>query len=287
MELVVCLKQVPDTAADITPLPDRSAVDPAGLSWIINPYDEYALEEAIRIKERLGGGTVTAVTVGPERAATALRTALAMGADRAVHITGPELEGSDPAVTARLLAKAVSRGPSTRSGSPPPSLTGPSRAESRGGAFDLVLCGKMAVDDYHAQVGILLAQHLGLPHLSCVVKLDLSPDARTITAHCETDRGTEVVECDLPALVTAEKGLNEPRYPAVVAVMRAKQKPLETLTAADLGFSADQVGAAASRLRTLGLQSPPKRGGCTMIEAEPADAARELLRLLREAGGVV
>jgi electron transfer flavoprotein beta subunit len=259
MELVVCLKQVPDTAAEIKPLADGSALDTADLPWIINPYDEYALEEAIRIKERLGGSTIAAVTLGPERAGTALRTALAMGADRAVHITGPEFEGCDAAATAKALARAVSRSP-----------------------FDLVLCGKMAVDSYDAQVGILLAHHLGIPHLSCVVKLDLSADQKSVTVHSETDRGSEVVECDLPALVTAEKGLNEPRYPAVIAVMKAKQKPIEKLSAADLGLSAAEVGVSGSRLRVLGWQRPPQRGDCKMLEGEAGEAARELLRLLRE-----
>jgi electron transfer flavoprotein beta subunit len=259
MDLVVCLKQVPDTAAEIKPLADGSGLDTADLPWIINPYDEYALEEAIRIKERLGGGTVAAVTLGPERAATALRTALAMGADKAVHITGAEFEGSDAAVTAKVLARAVSRSP-----------------------FDLVLCGKIAVDNYDAQVGILLAQHLGIPHLSCIVKLEVSADQKSITAHCETDRGTEVVQCDLPALVTAEKGLNAPRYPAVIAMMKAKQKPIEVLSATELGFSAQEIGVSGSRLRLLSWQSPPKRGECKTLEGEPGDAARALLRLLRE-----
>jgi len=259
MELVVCLKQVPDTAAEIKPLADGSALDTADLPWIINPYDEYALEEAIRIKERLGGGTITAVTLGPERAATALRTALAMGADKAVHITGPEFEGCDAAVTANVLAKALSRAP-----------------------FDLVLCGKMAVDSYDAQVGILLAHRLGIAHMSCVVKIDVSADQKSLTAHCETDTGTETVECDLPALVTAEKGLNEPRYPAVIAVMKAKQKPLETLSAADLGLSAAGAGASGSRLRIVGWQQPPQRGQCRMLDGQPDEAAKELLRLLKE-----
>jgi electron transfer flavoprotein beta subunit len=259
MELLVCLKQVPDTAAEIKPLADGSALDTSEVPWIINPYDEYALEEAIRIKERLGGGTITALTLGPARAATALRTALAMGADKAVHITGSEFEGCDASATAKALAKAASRSP-----------------------FDLVLCGKMAVDDYDAQVGILLAQHLGIPHLSCVVRLELSADQKSLAAQCETDRGGEVVECDLPALVTAEKGLNEPRYPAVIAVMKAKQKPIEALSAADLGLSAAEVGTSGSRLHVLGWQLPPQRGECRILEGEPDAAARELLRLLRE-----
>ncbi len=259
MELIVCLKQVPDTAADIKPLPDGSGIETAGLPWIISPYDEFALEEAIRIKERLGQGTVTAVSLGPDRAATALRTAIAMGADRAVQITGQELDRSDAYVTAKVLAKAIS-----------------------GMKFDLILCGKMAVDDYDAQVGVLLAQRLRIPHVCSITKLELAPDGKTITAHSETDLGTEVIECDLPALVMAEKGLNEPRYPSVINVMKARQKPLEVLRAGDLGLSADETGRVGSRLHIIKLASPPPRGGCKLVEGDPPQAARELLRLLRE-----
>lgn len=262
--MIVCLKQVPDTAADVKPLPDGSGIDTADLPWVISPYDEFALEEAIRIKERLGQGSVTTITMGPERAATALRTALAMGADRAVHITGEEFEGSDAYVTAKVLAAAIARA-----------------------KFDLVLCGKMAVDDYDAQVGILLAQRLGVGHVCAVTKIEVNQEARTITAHSETDLGTEVIECDLPAVVMAEKGLNEPRYPSVISVMKAKQKPLEVLRAADLGLRGEEIGRAGSRLRTVRLAAPPARGECRMVEGDAQQAARELLRLLREEAKVL
>jgi len=264
MELIVCLKQVPDTAADIKPLADGSGIETADLPWIISPYDEFALEEAIRVKERLGQSSVTAISLGPERAATALRTAIAMGADKAVHITGDEFEGSDAYVTAKVLAAAISRM-----------------------NFGLILCGKMAVDDGDAQVGILLAQRLRIPHVCAVTKLEVGQDAKTITAHSETDLGTEVIECDLPALVMAEKGLNEPRYPSVISVMKAKQKPLEVLKAADLGLSADEVGHSGARLHLAKLASPPARGECKLIEGDPPQAARELLRLLREEAKVM
>jgi len=140
MEILVCLKQVPDTEADIRPTGDKTAIDYTGIKFIINVYDEYAVEEALRIKERLGEGKVTICCLGPERATEAIRTALAMGADEAVHLDDEAFQGGDAYATAKALAKAI-----------------------EGMQYDLILCGKQAIDDDLSQVGSMLAEFLGLP----------------------------------------------------------------------------------------------------------------------------
>lgn len=261
MEIIVCIKQVPDTAAEIIPTPDGTGIRMEGIPWVMNPYDEYALEEALRIKERLGG-SVTALCLGPEEAATTLRTAAAMGADTLVHLADPAFEGSDAHAAAKALAAAI-----------------------KGMSYDLILCGKMAVDDYSGYVGTALAELLGLPHLPAVVKVDL--EGSTVTAHRETEAGTAVVQCPLPAVLTAEKGLNEPRYPKALDIMKAKRKELTAKTAADLGVDPATVGAAGALTRVLRFEQPPQRGGGRVIEAPVAEAVAQLVEELRDRAKVL
>jgi len=261
MEIVVCIKQVPDTAAEIIPTPDGTAIRTEGIPWVMNPYDEYALEEALRIKERLGG-TVTALCLGPESAASTLRTGAAMGADNLVHLTDPAFEGSDPHAAAQALAAAL-----------------------RGMKCDLIWCGKLAVDDCSGYVGTALAELLGLPHISAVIKVEL--EAGKVVAHRETEAGTAVVSCPLPAVLTAEKGLNEPRYPKALDIMKAKRKDLQTVTAADLGLSPDRVGAAGALTRVTKFERPPERGGGRVIEAPTAEAVEQLVAALRQEAKVL
>lgn len=261
MNTIVCIKQVPDTAAEIIPSADGAAIETEGIPWVMNPYDEYALEEALQIKAR-EGGSVTAVCIGAERVVTTLRTAAAMGADNILHLSDAAFEGSDAHAAARILTAAI-------------------------GAmeYDLIWCGKMAVDDACGYVGTALAELLGLPHISAVVKVEIA-DGK-VTAHRETEAGTAVVRCPLPAVLTAEKGLNEPRYPKAIDIMKAKRKDVQTQDAAGIGVSPDAVGAAGSPTRVVKFERPPERGGGTVIEAPVGEAVQRVVAALRDEAKVL
>ncbi len=255
MNIVVCIKQVPDTAARIKVRSDGKGIETSDISLVVNPYDEYAVEEALRIKEK-AGGEVVVVCVGPDGATEAIRTCLAMGADRAIHIKDAALEKADPFVQAKALAQAVSR------------------MEA-----DLVLCGKETVDDNSSFVGPGLAEFLNLPQATVVTKLTVSDDGKTITVEREGEGCREVLELPLPAVVTAQKGLNEPRYASLPGIMKAKKKEIKVMDAAALGLSQEDL---AGRVQLLSLSLPPKRTAGKVIPGEPADAVKELVRLLKE-----
>ncbi|MEW6545446.1 MAG: electron transfer flavoprotein subunit beta/FixA family protein [Bacillota bacterium] len=262
MRIVVCAKQVPDTEAKVTVGKDGRSIDETGITFIINPYDEFALEEGLRIKERLGGeATVTMVCVGPPRAEEALRTGLAMGADQAVHIWDESLARADAAAVAAVLHAAVAQI-----------------------GFDLILCGRVAIDDASAQVGLRLAERLGLPHANAVTKLEIQ--GQKLLAYREVEGGVEVVEMPLPAVVTAQKGLNEPRYPTIPAIMKARRKEIGRPTLVQLGLGAQEV-ADACRSEVLSLQPAPGRKGGRLVAGEPEEAARTLAHLLREEAKVL
>lgn len=259
MNIIVCMKQVPDTAARIGIAPNGKEIATEDLSYVVNPYDEYAVEEAIRIREKTGEGEVVVLSMGPDRATEAIRTCLAMGADRAVHLKDGAFDGSDPYVTARVLARVIS-----------------------GMEYDLILCGKQAVDDSASFVGPALAEFLGVPQATVVTRLELGEEGRTITVEREVEGGKERLELPLPAVVTAQKGLNEPRYASLPGIMKAKKKEIKVMAAAALGVSPDEVGASGSREKTLSLSLPPERQAGKVIPGEPSDAVRELVRLLQE-----
>lgn len=263
MDILVCMKQVPDTESKIRLKAGEKAVDTENLNFVINPFDEFAIEEALRIREKLGG-TVTLVSMGPTRTQEALRTGLAMGADRAIHLQDDAFDGADAWATAKVLAKAV-----------------------QGLEYDLILCGKQAIDDDSAQVAALLAEMLDLPQVTVVTKLEIAADGKSARAHREIEGGVEVVETSLPAVITAQKGLNEPRYPSLPGIMKAKKKEIKVLDAVALGFDAGEVGRAGSRLETVDVFLPPARQAGRVIEGEPAEVARELARLLREEAKVI
>ncbi len=262
MELVVCIKQVPDTETRIKIAADGKSIDITGINWVVSPYDENALEEALRIRETKEEGGVAVMTLGPERAASALRSCLALGADRAVHLQDPALEGSDSLGTARALAAAIRR--------------------SR---FDLVLVGQQGVGTDNSQVGPMLAELLDIPHVNVVTKLEIANGK--IRAHRQIEGAVEVVECPLPAVVTAQKGLNEPRYASLKGIMAAKKKPLERLGLQDLGLDATDVGAAGARNRWTRLELPPARQAGKILDGEPEESTAELVRLLRDEAKVI
>ncbi len=253
MDIVVCVKHVPDTEAPVRLRADGQGIDESGLPFVLNYYDEHAVEEAVRIKERVGG-TVTALTAGPPRAVEALRASLAMGADKAVHIQDPALEGTDHLGIARVLAAAVRRQPA-----------------------DLILCGKLATDDNAGIVGPALAEYLGLPQATAVTRLELRDG--TAVVHREVEGAVEVVEVPLPAVLTVERGINEPRYPSLPGIMRAKRTPVTVLTLAELGMGAEDLTALTELVR---LDPPPRRPAGRLLEGEPAEVVRELVRILHD-----
>lgn len=261
MDIIVCVKHVPDTESVIRPLPDGSAVATEDLNYVLNPYDEFAVEEAVRIKESGGDSTVTVITGGPEDATKSLRTAIAMGADEAILLSDPAFLATDPQGVAVILAAAIKTLP-----------------------FDLILCGKQAVDDDSAQVGPALAEILGIPNVSVMTQLSLEGDGRKATVHREIEGATEVIECTLPAVLTAQKGLNEPRYPALPMIMKAKRKEIKTLDASALGLSPEDF---AARTQSTGVSSPPPRKAGRILEGEVADVVREAVRLLTEEAKVL
>ena len=257
MNIVVCIKQTFDTEAKIV-LDGNGKIDPNGVNLIINPYDEFAIEEGIRIKEKLGG-EVTVVTMGGSRAQEAIRTALAMGADKGVLVSDPALEGLDEWGYAEVLAKAVAKIP-----------------------YDIILIGRIAIDDGASQLGVRMSEALNLPSVSSVLKLDIA--GTQITANREIDGGNEIIEVALPAVVTVQKGINEPRYPSVAGIMKAKKKPLQTLALGDLGLAA---GDLAPKMTVGKYTLPIARQAGKKIPGEPAEAAKELARLLHEEAKVL
>jgi electron transfer flavoprotein beta subunit len=249
VKTVVCIKRVPDTEARIKIKDDRSGIDPAGIKFVISPYDEFALEAAIRFKEARGAGEITAVSVSDGAAAEQLRSALAIGADKAVLLKGNA--SLDGLATARALANEIQQL-----------------------APDLVLFGMKAVDDDQQQVGPMVAVILGLPCISVVAEMEIE-DGKVV-CHREIEGGVEVVEATLPAVVTMTKGKFEPRYPSLKGIMAAKKKPLEEKPA--------QLGQ--SRIQVRELSYPPDRPAGRIV-GTGVDGVAELVRVLREEAKVL
>ena len=262
MKIVVAIVQVPDTETRIVIGRDGRSIDETGVTWIVNPYDEFAAEEALKIKEAKGSGEVVAVTIGPERAAAALRTCLAMGADRALHLDDPAFEGSDALGLARILAAAV----------------------KEVGA-DLVLTGQYAVGTDNRQTGAMLAQLLDWPHVSVVTKLEVKEGS--VVAHREIEGAHEVVEAPLPCVITAQKGLNEPRYASLKGIMAAKKKPIDKKNAAGLGLDPATIGSAGARIAIQKLELPPPKPAGKVFKDDVATAVKEVARLLHEEAKVI
>jgi electron transfer flavoprotein beta subunit len=257
MKIAVCVKQVPDSETRINLAAPAATLDQSGFTRVLNPYDAFAVEEAVKIKEARGEVEITAI--GPDTVKeTIKKDCLAVGCDKAVIITDPALDGADQSAIATVLAAAIKRD-----------------------EFDLILMGIKAIDDDSGQVGVMLAEKLGLPHVSTITSLELGDG--NLTAHREIEGGKEVVEASLPAVLTCQKGLNEPRLPSLPNIMKAGMKPQETLTCADLG-----IEVPASKVEIKLYSPPPARGECKLVDAEdPAAAARELARLLNEEAKVI
>jgi electron transfer flavoprotein beta subunit len=250
---VVCISHVPDTESRIK-IADGRKVDEAGLKFIVSPYDEYALEAAIRLKEK-SGGDVTVLTFGPERAQQALREALARGATKAIHVKGESGE-ADSLGIAKVLAAAIKAVP-----------------------HDLVFLGKQGVGTDNGLVGPMLAELLAYPQVNVVTHVDVA-DGK-LTAHREIEGAEEVLEAPLPAVVTAQKGLNEPRYASLKGIMAAKKVAIDTKSVADLGL--DEGDVYQKRVVTVSLELPAEKSGGRKIDgSDPAAAAREILKYIKE-----
>jgi electron transfer flavoprotein beta subunit len=262
MNIIVFIKQVPDTATRIKIAADGKNIDESDVTWIISPYDEFALEEALKIKEARGTGKVTVISAGRERAATSLRNALAMGADDAVHLLDPAFNGGDAFANAKILSAAVKNRP-----------------------YDILFFGKMGVGMDQSQVPVMVAELLNLPAVTQIAKLEIG-EGKAI-AHREIEGATEKVECALPAVLAAEKGLNEPRYPSLKGIMAAKKKPLEVLNAAALGLNPDEVGVKGSKVVLNSLALPQGRQAGKILQGDPQEAVKELVRLLHEEAKVI
>jgi electron transfer flavoprotein beta subunit len=264
MEIVVCIKQVPDTETKINLLDDASGIVTEGIKYVLNPYDEYAVEEALRLKERFGG-TVTLVCVGPERAIEAIRMALAMGADKAIHVVVDKAEHLDSLAVGQLTAAAVKQVP-----------------------YDIILCGKQAVDYDWAQAPQILAELLGLPQATVINKLEIADDGKSVTAYRKVEGGArEVLELSLPAVIAAEKDLNQPRYPSLPGIMKAKRKEVKKLSPAELGVELAAISADAARVKVHRYSLPPLKPPGRKLEGELEEVTRNLVRLLREEAKVI
>lgn len=256
MEIAVLLKQVPATESLLEIADDGTSIKTDGINWVMNPYDELAVEEALQIRAA-AGGAVTVFSVGPEKAVEALRTALAMGADTAVRID-PETTPLDGLATAKVLA-----------------------GELKKGAFDLIIAGHRAVDDDNYQVGPAVAELMGIPHISMVIRQELTEGKIRCTR--TIDGGTLVLETALPALITTQRGLNEPRYASLPGIMKAKKKPIDTRA-----LSATGTDPGEPMVRTIAMRQPPQRKGGRIIEGESAaDKAAALVKALREEAKVI
>ncbi|HEU5321768.1 MAG TPA: electron transfer flavoprotein subunit beta/FixA family protein [Methylomirabilota bacterium] len=254
MRIVVTVKQVPDTATQVKIGSDPRAIDTAGITWIVSPYDEFAVEEALRIKEKRGQGEVIAVSLGPERVKEALRSCLAMGCDRGIHLNDPAWEAADTLMTAQALAAVVKQE-----------------------APQLVLCGRQAIDDDVGAVAGQLAELLGWPCASWIMEEAVDADGKTVRVGRQVEGGLEVFDLPLPAVLSAQKGLNEPRYPTLKGIMGAKKKEIRDVKASDLGVSPGTPALGVTALEAL----PPRPPG-RVIPGDVADAVKELVRALRE-----
>lgn len=256
MRIVLCLKEVPDTGTRPDIANGRLVEETT--KWVANPYDEYAAEEAVRCKEKLGDAELVLLTIGKDRARKTMEKVLAMGPDRGVLIWDDALDNADPHAIATVLAAAIAK---------------------LGGA-DLIFTGQQGTDFNHGQTGIALAEALGCAHLPLVTAFELA--GTTATATCEIEGGSMKVQASLPVVVTAQKGLNEPRYPSLKDIMAVKKKPLDRWSLSDVGLAA---AAVAPRLKTREVVPPPPKQAGKILEG--AAAVPELIAFLKTEVGVL
>ena len=261
MNVVVLMKRVPDTETRIQVRDGQVVTE--GISWVISPYDEYAVEEGLRLVEKLGG-KVTLVTLGPEEAKETIRKGLALGANEAVHLNDTAFAGGDAVSTAKVLAAASKKLP-----------------------FDIILTGKQAVDEDNAQVGIRVAELLDLPNVNSVIKLEVNPDLKSARCTREVDGERDIAITSLPAVITAQQGLNEPRYPSLRGIMGAKKKPITDWKAVDLELDPGLAGVKGAKVQIVHIDPPAARPPGKLIPGDGPTAAKELVRLLHEEAKII
>lgn len=257
MNLYVCIKQVPDTETKIKLNADSTGIDGTGIKWIISPYDEYAVEEALRAKEKNAGSTVTVISAGPARVVDSLRTALAMGCDHAIHIELPE--NADSTITSKALAETLKK-------------------EAK---IDIVYFGKEAIDGGNSAVPQMTAARLNFPVVTVVCGIEYA--GTKVICKREVEGGAfEMVEVATPAIIAGTKGLNEPRYATLPNIMKAKKKEVKALKLADLG-----VSAADQKTKLKNFQLPPPKAAGKKIDGDAATQAKALAQALRNEAKVI
>ena len=254
MNSIVCIKQVPDTESIIRIDGEGTGIVEEGIKYAPNPYDEYAVEGALRLREKFGDGKVTIITVGPQRAEETLRYYFAMGADEGILIKDDEPQKRDSLSVAQCLADVI-----------------------KGMDYDVILCGKQAIDDDSAQVGAMLAEFLDIPQATAVSKLEVAEDKKSAVAHKEIEGGEEIIEIQLPAVITAQKGLNEPRLTSLLGIKRAVSKPIETR----------DMNVPEAKMKITRLERPPERPPGSILKGEDADVVQQLVHALKNEAKVL
>lgn len=263
MRILTVLKQTPDSTATIKPSADGSGIETKGLKFVMNPFDEFAVEQAVQLREKgQDVEEIVALAIGGEKVAEVLRPALAMGADRGIEISDPALNTHDELLLAEVAAAAIKSLPQQ---------------------FDLILTGKSAIDMDAWELGAALAEALELPHIGAAQELIDVTDG-TFKAFRRVEGAQESMSCSFPLLVTCEKGLVEPRYPSLPNLMKAKKKPVDKLALADIAGASDLL---AGRSELVSIEAPTASSGCQFIEGEPEEMAKELVRRLREEAKVI
>jgi electron transfer flavoprotein beta subunit len=257
MNIVVCIKQVPDTTS-VKIDPKTNTLVREGVESIINPFDTYAIEEGVRLKERFGGKT-TVLTMGPPQAEKALREAISLGCDEAVLVSDRAFAGADTLATSYTLAKTI----------------------EKLGDYDVILCGKQASDGDTAQVGPGISTHLDIPQVTYVKKIE-EINEQDATVERMTEEGYEIVKTSLPCLFTVVKEINEPRLPSLKGKMRAKKAEIRSLKAIDLDVEDDRLGLTGSPTQVVRIFTPPPRPKGQIFDADPAESVDQLVKILKE-----
>ncbi len=264
MKILVVIKQVPDSTTAIRIRPDGEDIERGGVKMVVNPFDEFAIELAVQLREkRKDVENITVLTVGPAQAGEALRTALAVGADEGIHLQDDAFAALDELQTAALIA-----------------------AVARESGFDLILRGKQEIDLDSGQTGPALAEYLDLPHVGAVTSLEIAADGRSLSARRRIEGADEVVEASLPALLTIEKGLVEMRYPSLPNLMKAKKKPVRVVTKGDVA-DFDTVIAHAGGTEIHRFEPPPQRPPGKILKGDVNETVPQLVKLLREEAKVI
>ncbi len=260
MDIIVCVKHVPETAeAELKIDVSGRAIEKTGLVFDINEWDDYALEEAVRIREKQGG-TVTAITIGTEDSDSTLRKCLARGADKAIRLTDPKFEGSDSYAIAKILHSTI-----------------------KTLHFDIILCGVQSGDGGYAMVGPILAEMLNIPHATMVKKIELATGSAKVNRELEGGL-EEQIEMKLPALFAVQTGINEPRYVSIMGIRKAMQKEIRLMTLADTGLTENDVGTAGSWIKLEKLYVPPVEKQAEFLKGNPDEIAGKITEILKSRG---